>query len=70
VNVAKPSIMNRWVPELKLWSLDRVAERSGTSGSATVAIPFGTCTLLSCASRPIGRLSSASRSSTRVAEMT
>ncbi|HET8836939.1 MAG TPA: hypothetical protein VFN08_19575, partial [Gemmatimonadales bacterium] len=70
MNVARPSIANWWVPELKLRSLARLADRSGISGNATVAVPFGTCTLLSCANRPIGRLSSARRSSTRVAETT
>jgi hypothetical protein len=54
VNVARPSIANWCTPELKLRSLARVADRSGISGSAIVAVPFGTCMLLSCASRPIG----------------
>jgi hypothetical protein len=61
--------MNRWTPELKVWSRARVADRSGISGRASVAVPLGTATLLSWTSRPIGRSSSASRASTRVAEI-
>jgi len=61
-------MVNRCTPELKAWSCARVAERSGMSGNAMVAVPFGTATLLSWSSCPIGRSSSASWSSTRVAD--
>ena len=66
--MARPSIVNWWVPEPNARCRAGVVTWLGTSGRATVVVPFGSDTLLSRSSHPTVSPSSTSHSSTRVVE--